>query len=316
MPNLEKPSKRILIFIAFAVVVITLLLVNKFYKSKPAALLVEPYQNTEVKSETNEIALIDTDEDGLPDWQETITGTNINNKDTDSDGTSDGAELKLGRNPTVRSPGDEDASFLSTAAAKTANEPTTVSDTVSRNLFANAVYLSNNGEVTEESKEQLVNNLISGIQKSFTFKQYTEGGLNVISLENQENVRFYASSFATLQVGMILQMQQQVLKIENDVSILGEIYAKQASDLYALQVPVSVKDIHLQIVNNYSKGAAVFDAIAAEKQDPIKLPFAIKTYQEIIFEQPTLIRRIAQYIRESGIIFTSNEVGGYWNAAQ
>lgn len=42
---------------------------------------------------------VDTDGDGLADFQEELLGTNPNNADTDGDGVSDGEELLLGTNP-------------------------------------------------------------------------------------------------------------------------------------------------------------------------------------------------------------------------
>ena len=41
----------------------------------------------------------DTDEDELPDWEEKLYGTDMNNSDTDGDGATDGEEIRLGRNP-------------------------------------------------------------------------------------------------------------------------------------------------------------------------------------------------------------------------
>lgn len=49
----------------------------------------------------------DSDNDGLSDWDEELYKTDPNNPDTDGDGTLDGEEIKLGRNPLVRAPGDK-----------------------------------------------------------------------------------------------------------------------------------------------------------------------------------------------------------------
>ena len=109
-------------------------------------------------------------------------------------------------------------------------------------------------------------------------------------------------------------MQKNISKIESNIGVLGEIYAKQAVDLYSLDVPKSLVDIHTELTNNFSKAAAVFEVIKNEKTDPLKLPFAIKTYQEIIASQPVLLRQIAQFIKDNGIIFTNGETGRYWEA--
>lgn len=53
----------------------------------------------ETTSQTLTASLTDTDGDGVPDYLETILGTNPNNADTDGDGLPDGWELKYGLNP-------------------------------------------------------------------------------------------------------------------------------------------------------------------------------------------------------------------------
>jgi hypothetical protein len=42
---------------------------------------------------------VDSDNDGLKDWEETLWGTDPHKADTDGDGTPDGQEVKDGRNP-------------------------------------------------------------------------------------------------------------------------------------------------------------------------------------------------------------------------
>lgn len=50
--------------------------------------------------------LEDTDEDSLQAWEEQIYGTDPKKADTDGDGTPDGEEIKLGRNPLMGGPKD------------------------------------------------------------------------------------------------------------------------------------------------------------------------------------------------------------------
>ena len=44
---------------------------------------------------------LDQDNDGIPDKEEIVLGTNINNADSDGDGLTDGEEVTLGTNPTL-----------------------------------------------------------------------------------------------------------------------------------------------------------------------------------------------------------------------
>lgn len=51
-------------------------------------------------------ATLDSDEDGLKDWEETLYATNPHNPDTDGDGTTDGDEMRANRDPSKRGPDD------------------------------------------------------------------------------------------------------------------------------------------------------------------------------------------------------------------
>ncbi|MEA1929554.1 MAG: hypothetical protein U9M92_01535 [Patescibacteria group bacterium] len=49
----------------------------------------------------------DSDNDGLADWEELLWGSDLDNPDTDGDGTVDGAEVLADRSPTKPGPGDQ-----------------------------------------------------------------------------------------------------------------------------------------------------------------------------------------------------------------
>ncbi|MDO8594656.1 MAG: hypothetical protein Q7R93_04050 [bacterium] len=49
---------------------------------------------------------LDSDGDELPDWEESLWGTNPHSPDTDNDGTGDGIEVASGRNPAKKGPDD------------------------------------------------------------------------------------------------------------------------------------------------------------------------------------------------------------------
>lgn len=55
---------------------------------------------------SQENMVIDSDQDGLKDWEEQIYATNEKNPDTDADGLKDGDEITQGRDPLKRGPND------------------------------------------------------------------------------------------------------------------------------------------------------------------------------------------------------------------
>ncbi len=278
--SFSKPSRKILILAISAAIVITLLLVNKFWgKGGDLKSLQNISFDTSV-TDTNALALMDENKDGTPDWKEML----------------------------LTSP--------DTATSSENSEPKTLSEGVARKLLANAVYLSNNGEkeISEEDTNNLVNSLVGELQSSMEYKQYVSANLSVKSNPTVDEIRDYGTKLAKLQLSMIIEMNQRIGAIQGDVGVLGKIYAKQADNLFAMTVPEGIAETHLRAVNNFSRAATAFEAFANEKNDPIKLPFAIQLYKGATADQAVALSGIAEFFKESGIIFTSNELGGYWNA--
>jgi hypothetical protein len=201
-----------------------------------------------------------------------------------------------------------------TEATTTDPTPDSPSKRISQSIFANVAYLEQNGSIDDNAKQAIVDNAIDQIQDSFSFKQYDVAGLKVISNENDSTLRAYGSQFASHQVSMILTMQKRVGEIENDISVMADIYAKEAENLYELQVPAALVDTHMQIVNDFSRSAAAFRAIANEKKDPLQVPIAMSVYQTANEQSASLMTKIATYLRANGIIYSKSEAGAYWNA--
>lgn len=64
-------------------------------------------------------AALDTDGDGLKDWEELLYKSDPTNSDSDGDGTTDGAEVKASRDPAKAAPDD----FMTPAAAEDPTSP-------------------------------------------------------------------------------------------------------------------------------------------------------------------------------------------------
>jgi len=277
--SFSKPSRKIIILAVIAGLFITALVVNKFWKSGEASALQNiGYSTTGV---TGDIAAIDLNEDGTPDWKEMLLSS-----------TEDGS------------------------ASSTDNEPKTLTESVARDLFATTVYLTQNGqnELAEGDQSAVIDGLIGKLQNAFVYKQYTADGLKIDRVDTTESVRTYATTLAAYQVNLILEMQGSANDLQRDIGILGDIYAKHAEYLYAIKVPSPIAETHLKIVNNFSKSAASFEAFRREKEDPILVPLGLRAYQDASTDLEFYLRQLAQYFRDNGILFTQNEIGTYWDA--
>jgi hypothetical protein len=278
--SFSKPSRKIITLAVIAGLFITALVVNKFWRSGEASALQNIGYST-TAGVTGDIAATDLNENGTPDWREMLLSS------TEGD-----------------------------TASSTDNGPKTLTESVARDLFATTVYLTQNGqnELAEGDQNAVIDGLIGKLQNAFVYKQYTADGLQVDQVETRESIRTYATAVAAYQVNLILEMQESASSLQRDIGLLGDIYASQAEYLYAIRVPSPLAETHLKIVNNFSRSAAAFAAFKREKEDPILVPLALRTYQDASTEQELYLRQLAQYFRDNGILFSQDEIGAYWDA--
>lgn len=281
MRGIQKPSRRIIILLSLATLFIAFLFYRRFWHKAPDSI---PLVNVSYEAASNAdekftINGIDENKNDVPDWKEMLLAS------TTSEESKDDA-------------------------------PKTLSDNVARTLFANVVYLTQNGQqnLSEGDQAALVGDMVDKLQNSFVYKVYTANDLRIDQSSSVASVRLYAITLASYQLNLILDMQKNVDLIQSDLGVLGEIYAKQANYVAAIKVPKELADTHLQIVNNFSRSAAAFEAFSKEKEDPILIPIAMRAYQDASTEQELLLKQEAQFFKDNGIIFSQTEVGNYWNA--
>lgn len=310
---IKKPSKKIIILLvcAFAIIFFVVYQKNTHIIDQKNTNTIVNTQSGDIDHTNNthrNISALDTDGDGLADWQEVISNTDPRNQDTDGDGTNDGKEVELGRDPSVKGPDDKAARQGSDSDTSISNEDTTISEQVSKNLFANAVYLSNNDEITTDNVDALVNNLVSNVENTFSYKEYGATNLSTLSNPTNDQLRFFASSFATLQIKLLNNLAKNP-----DPSHIAEVYNNHALSLLELKVPKAIADTDLKIINNFSKVGAAFDIFSKQKEDPFKLPMAVRAYQDAANEQTGLVQTIGEYLNKSDIIESLDTVArNYW----
>lgn len=313
----EKPSKQIyaLMIVAFAIIVSAFIFRNgnPFSSEIDTNTLVNPTAET---NETEEGG--DTDGDGIFDWEEVLRGTDPKKIDTDSDGTSDFDEVKQNRNPLISGPDDTmstpvDNSVLDkkeSASQKTIKN--TVTSELSKNLLSELIKLKQDGELTTENKNKLVNELASFTKQSFVYKKYSKDTFLILPNATTEDIRTYASNIATIQMNLITQIAQKGDAIINNIDILSALYKETGKQVSQIAVPSIFSDIHLIIANNY---AIVSESLLVFKEDfdPAKKSVYIGAYQQAVTDQEQALGIIATYLRQNGISFTADQVGNYWN---
>lgn len=135
--------------------------------------------------------ILDSDEDGLRDWEEVIWETDPENPDTDGDGTKDGEEVRLERDPLKAGPDDK-------LEVKPADErkPTTLTEEIAQNLstrYLTTKGLSDGEPLSADQKNQIAESLSEDIQaKVDAIKDvYTQSDIIV---SPNKNPRDYANN--------------------------------------------------------------------------------------------------------------------------
>lgn len=305
--------------IAFAIIAFAVVFSIAFTKLEPKLNLIAKIKGSVSVKEDSKLTNLDVnsaniksdkdfDSDGLLDWEEDLFGTMRDNKDSDGDGTLDGDEVNLERNPAVSGSDSlsQKGSTINGSSKLSENENDFIKSLIS------ASYSLKNGE-NGETLEAATSKLTSIAEKSFTFKQYTFSDLKSISGSSNESLRFYGSAFATIQVTLLTDMVKNQQAIATNLKILGDIYAKAAKNLSEIAVPSDVLSIHLKIINNYSTVASAYYAFEDYKENPIKATIAIKAFSNASENHEKEVQTIASYLQQNGIIYSSQEVGGYWN---
>ena len=104
----EYLSQKIILSLAFALIVILGAYYFGVYKGRPISYQKGGGSGLVAKNGGGDNFLQgDADKDGLKYWEEALWKTDPNNPDTDGDGTSDGQEVKEGRDPNVAGPDDK-----------------------------------------------------------------------------------------------------------------------------------------------------------------------------------------------------------------
>lgn len=304
----------------FALLISGALLVGVFfYIEKQNAEEIRPSENIIVKSQNTNNTLkseIDTDNDGLLDWEETLWGTDLKKQDTDNDKTIDGEEVKLGRNPTI--PGPKDLLNSETKTTKVTVENTTLTPTekLGRDMFAQYLSLKQSGVTfDEQTTDTFVNELIQKMAGDMTYKVYTEKNISIASQDNPETIKTYGNALSE-------SIRKNSSENENELIIFSRFadsgdkkellklmpiitsYKGMLNGMLVLSVPKSALEAHLKFVNALSLVLKSLENMAGAETDPLINVITIERHLVSAQELKDSITKLQTYFIAQNIDFT------------
>lgn len=233
---------------------------------------------------------IDSDQDGLKDWEEQIYGTDAHNPDTDGDGTKDGDEITQGRDPLKRGPDDylTKKDIASPSAPSTNNgEQQNVTQKIAEIIGED--YLMQHVQNPEEKPDidaiadKMAQVLLN--QATSSAPSITTHDITVIHNANKDDMDRYIKQF-----GVILK--SSFLPIASEKKIMDSItdtfsaykdtrslpqtdtlarwlngYDKFLTDIKTLPVPEDFASLHIEYVNTVIKEREALTRIHGIKDD-------------------------------------------------
>lgn len=255
----------------------------------------------------------DTDGDGLTDWEEALWKTDSKNKDTDGDETEDGQEIAQNRNPLIAGPNDkliDDKEFYNNFSFGKTDENSLTAN-FAKTLFSNFATMQKDGSISEEESKELTQGLVGSTQKQITLpNNYKAEALNTFDPNDKAKLKEYGNNLVSIQIETLKKMTDDKTSEEN-LGVISSTYKNIASQLFLMPVPASQTNIHIQMVNNLDKIGIFIDEMKNSKKDPMAAMLLMPEYEKIRESQNLLTLQIANFIKQSGIIYSEGEYGLY-----
>ncbi len=266
---------------------------------------------------------IDSDGDGLLDWEEVFRGTDPKKADTDGDGTPDGKEIELRRNPLIPAPNDYVRTFGEPdQLATVSKEELTESEKLIRGMLTAIIYNPN------PTDKNIANKITQGIANSI--KEKGQEFPNIYSLsqiktvpETEANLKTYGNT-----VGGILKNSKELEKENNAVLLVIAQGLKdgktstfdgfdpiiksnkdQISALLKVSVPEDMAQLHVFLLNSMENVSFSIGNLKFLISDPLKGLIGMQQYKTSLQNRTTAREKVSNHLVNSGIVFNEGEAG-------
>lgn len=245
---------------------------------------------------------VDSDGDGLKDWEEALLGTDPQNSDTDGDGTDDRDEVNQNRDPLIAGPDDSTLNNESFAAESgtSVTEDRTVTEDLAIELFTGYMELKTSGNLSTVNSEQLITAVINESIEDTNVKSYTIEDITVIKEPGKEDISKYDAQLTSiLTPDPTMENDIVVLKRILETSNVDELntfdtslehYGEVVVKMLLLDVPEPISIEHIEAINALIRVMENVKSMKNVFADPLRALIGVKEYDnnENIFIQNLL----------------------------
>ncbi len=291
------PSKQFVKIIGTAVLLALLIFIfGKILNKKTV------WQNSSSEAfasvaESEDFFSLDTDEDGLYDWEEALWGTNPSLKDTDGDGLDDKKYVENKRKEV-----DFDETYKS--------NPNNETEVFAKQFFTTASVLNQNGSFNQDTVDQFSQGIGQSIENFSLKDKYTMSDLKIGNTSVDQYKKDVSDIYARL--GKLetseLTLLAYILENPEDKYGLDEL-GKYLSfseglikGLLGTKVPNSNVGLHLSYINNLDKMSEIMKSVFFLEEDPLKVATYFSKYDEYSEKLLNDINAFKKYFSTNGVI--------------
>ncbi|MBI1998895.1 MAG: hypothetical protein HYS73_00990 [Parcubacteria group bacterium] len=267
----------------------------------------------------------DSDNDGLKDWEEGLWKTDLENPDTDGDGTPDGEEVRNKRNPTKAGPDDEYKSVKESPLKDLANiseaeKSLTLTDIFARDFMTGYFSLKDAGRYTPETRDKFVKTLFASIDNA-PKEKYTLADLTITQKSDAETVRLYGTALNAVAFKYRhLAGRKELLIIDSAVKQesrekLAELepiiadYDSFIEEYRTLSVPLAAYEVHLNLLNVNAAARNALMRMSRLFEDPMGGAAGLNEYRKSAEDGALVVRDLKNFFEQSEIIFNNDGSG-------
>lgn len=256
----------------------------------------------------------DTDADGLPDWQESLYGTDPAKSDTDGDGIKDGEAAAQGLLSTQKLLTDTSQKPISVDDIPgPLAKPGTLTDEFSKIFFER--YMQNwNGEpLSDADQKALLTNLFGEFTaraQKLLNSNYT--GVVVRKSADVTVLQYAGAVERVIQTNEVAEGAGSPIELANKfvedndrgallkLKSLATAYRKISDGLIATQVPYELADTHLELIRAFDTLSRSTDVLSKYEEDPLAVLGALALLQPTSKAILASFAQISDEIRKSG----------------
>ncbi len=241
--------------------------------------------------------------------------------DRDGNDVEDWRDLVLGSLSTTTEAAFARAEPNKEAEARLADK-NNVTASFSKNIFTVAAYASNNPNLSEDEKTNLVADAVRTEAPKTQPKVYTTSDLRIAASNSFDAKILYGNTMALLLekankggLGSNDLLLLQTYTEKGDPELLAPLASKKVKvdqileEMLTVSVPSSALVFHLRLINSVSAFSATLDGFARADSDPLRSLAFLNTYQETITKLYSSMNDLQDYFTLENVPFQSSDPG-------